>query len=164
MEWCPSTVATKDLETSAELLAAKQVQAHPQVQSLLILRPMAFRERQVTVLGRKRKEYHDLVAEYCYHLQDIRSEEEVIFTVSWSHVLTNGHEQIGALRQVVVDVPRTAPGVQILQTERLQKSLEHILYVWGIRSHFCHSWPFSCIIVGCNTGIRQAVTFRGSTI
>lgn len=41
--------------------------------------------------------------------------------------------QIGALRQVVVDVPRTAPGVKILQTERLQKSLEHILYVWGIR-------------------------------
>eukprot|EP00210_Caulerpa_lentillifera_P001052 g1015.t1 len=74
------------------------------------------RERQESVLSRKRKEYHDLVAEYYYNLQDIRTEEE-----------------IGALRQVVVDVPRTAPGVQILQTERLQKSLEHILYVWGIR-------------------------------
>jgi len=88
----------------------------PKVWKLLLSYLPPSTERQTSVLSRKRKEYHALVNEYCYVLQDIRSEEE-----------------IGALRQVVVDVPRTAPGVHILQTERLQKSLEHILYVWGIR-------------------------------
>ena len=35
--------------------------------------------------------------------------------------------------QVAVDVPRTAPGVPFFHQPRLQKSLERILYIWGIR-------------------------------
>ena len=35
--------------------------------------------------------------------------------------------------QVAVDVPRTAPGVPFFHTPKLQKSLERILYIWGIR-------------------------------
>ncbi|CAL5224636.1 g7354 [Coccomyxa viridis] len=38
-----------------------------------------------------------------------------------------------ALRQVVVDVPRTAHGVPFFAQKQLQKSLERILYLWGIR-------------------------------
>ena len=35
--------------------------------------------------------------------------------------------------QVVVDVPRTAPGVPFFAQPQLQKSLERILFLWGIR-------------------------------
>lgn len=42
-------------------------------------------------------------------------------------------EEMGALRQVVVDVPRTAPGVAFFHEAAVQKCLERILYIWGIR-------------------------------
>lgn len=42
-------------------------------------------------------------------------------------------EELGALRQVSVDVPRTAPGVPFFQHPVVQKCLERILYIWGIR-------------------------------
>ncbi len=45
----------------------------------------------------------------------------------------SSEEELGALRQVAVDVPRTAPGVPFFHEPRLQKSLERILYIWGIR-------------------------------
>ena len=32
-----------------------------------------------------------------------------------------------------MDVPRTAPGVPFFAQKQLQKSLERILYLWGIR-------------------------------
>lgn len=35
--------------------------------------------------------------------------------------------------QVAVDVPRTAPGVPFFHLSQVQKSLERILYIWGIR-------------------------------
>ena len=35
--------------------------------------------------------------------------------------------------QVIVDVPRTAPGVPFFAQKQLQKSLERILFLWGIR-------------------------------
>ena len=42
-------------------------------------------------------------------------------------------DDAGALRQVSVDVPRTAPGVAFFHQEPVQRSLERILYIWGIR-------------------------------
>lgn len=39
----------------------------------------------------------------------------------------------GMCWQVIVDVPRTAPGVPFFAQAQLQKSLERILYLWGIR-------------------------------
>jgi hypothetical protein len=41
--------------------------------------------------------------------------------------------QVGALRQVVVDVPRTAPGVAFVHEPVMQKCLERLLYIWGVR-------------------------------
>jgi TBC1 domain family member 2 len=35
--------------------------------------------------------------------------------------------------QVVVDVPRTAPEVAFFHQAPVQKSLERILYIWGVR-------------------------------
>ena len=82
------------------------------------MRPkVAFREQ---ILARKRREYRDMVPEYYDIANNDRSEEEV-----------------GALRQVSVDVPRTAPGVAFFHEAPVQKCLERILYIWGIRYTFC---------------------------
>lgn len=35
--------------------------------------------------------------------------------------------------QVVVDVPRTAPEVAFFHQAPVQRSLERILYIWGVR-------------------------------
>ena len=37
------------------------------------------------------------------------------------------------LRQILVDVPRTLPGMELFQQDCVQKSLERILYIWSIR-------------------------------
>ncbi|KAF8069367.1 gyp1 [Scenedesmus sp. PABB004] len=74
------------------------------------------RSRQASVLGRKRAEYRGMVPQYYDVSDDTRSEEE-----------------IGALRQVAVDVPRTAPSVAFFHSPAIQKSLERMLYIWGIR-------------------------------
>lgn len=37
--------------------------------------------------------------------------------------------------QVIVDVPRTAPEVPFFAQPQLQKSLERILFLWGIRCY-----------------------------
>lgn len=68
------------------------------------------------VIARKRQEYADQVREHFNISASERSEDEA-----------------GALRQVSVDVPRTAPGVAFFHQEPLQRSLERILYIWGIR-------------------------------
>ena len=70
-------------------------------------------------------------------------------------------EEMGALRQVIVDVPRTAPGVAFFHEAPVQKCLERVLYIWGIR---CVCRPciseVSCVFVcvyhnfqcGCSAG------------
>ena len=68
------------------------------------------------VLARKRQEYRDMVPEY----YDIASSER-------------SEDDLGALRQVAVDVPRTAPGVAFFHEPAVQKCLERILYLWGVR-------------------------------
>jgi len=67
-------------------------------------------------LARKRQEYADQVREH--------------FEISPGE---RGEDDAGALRQVSVDVPRTAPGVAFFHQEPVQRSLERILYIWGIR-------------------------------
>ncbi|KAI7846171.1 hypothetical protein COHA_000341 [Chlorella ohadii] len=76
------------------------------------------RERREQILARKRREYRDMVPDY-YDLAASGAEQS--------------GEELGALRQVAVDVPRTAPGVPFFHQPQVQKSLERILYIWGIR-------------------------------
>ena len=38
-------------------------------------------------------------------------------------------------------MPRTAPGVAFFHTPQIQKSLERILYIWGIRCAAELVWP-----------------------
>lgn len=68
------------------------------------------------ILARKRQEYADQVREHYNISPSERSEDDDC-----------------ALRQVSVDVPRTAPGVAFFHQEPVQRSLERILYIWGIR-------------------------------
>ncbi|KAK9832713.1 hypothetical protein WJX81_003081 [Elliptochloris bilobata] len=71
-------------------------------------------ERRAAILERKRREYRDMVPDY-YDIADRCADD------------------LGALRQVAVDVPRTAPDVPFFAQPAIQKSLERILYLWGIR-------------------------------
>ncbi len=50
--------------------------------------------------------------------------------------------------QVAVDVPRTAPGVAFFHTAPLQKALERLLYIWGIRCrHHCYVTDVHCMLL-----------------
>ncbi|GIL47610.1 hypothetical protein Vafri_4393 [Volvox africanus] len=42
-------------------------------------------------------------------------------------------DEIAAYRQVLVDVPRTAPSVPFFHEPIIQESLQRLLYIWGIR-------------------------------
>jgi TBC1 domain family member 2 len=81
------------------------------------------------------------------------------------HVRSGDEES--ALRQVAVDVPRTAPGVPFFQHPAVQKSLERILYIWGIR-HPASGYvqgindlvtPFLAVFVGEN--FSSSSSFNG---
>ncbi|KAM6576810.1 hypothetical protein CsatB_028647 [Cannabis sativa] len=73
-------------------------------------------DRRDGVLRRKRLEYLDCVSQY-YDIPDTeRSDDE-----------------INMLRQIAVDCPRTVPDVSFFQQEKIQKSLERVLYTWAIR-------------------------------
>jgi len=73
-------------------------------------------DRREAMLARKRREYRDYLPQFYDIAPSERTEDE-----------TN------ALRQVVVDVPRTAPEVSFFHQAPVQKSLERILYIWGVR-------------------------------
>uniref|UniRef100_A0A1D2A7A5 Rab-GAP TBC domain-containing protein n=1 Tax=Auxenochlorella protothecoides TaxID=3075 RepID=A0A1D2A7A5_AUXPR len=75
------------------------------------------RERRAAILARKRHEYRDFVPDY-YDGAGLAGASE---------------DEAGALRQVAVDVPRTAPGVPFFSQPDVQTSLERILYIWGLR-------------------------------
>lgn len=70
-------------------------------------------DRREGTLARKRKEYHDCVAQY-YGAS--RTENESVI-----------------LRQIQIDLPRTNPKMPLFQQVTVQKMLERILYVWAIR-------------------------------
>lgn len=108
------------------------------------------RERRDTVLDRKRREYRDLIPEY--------------YDSALNGVHRSTEEEM-ALRQVSVDVPRTAPGVPFFHQERIQKCLERILYIWGLR-HPASGYvqgindlatPFLAVFIGERLG-KQAGT------
>lgn len=74
------------------------------------------KNRQAQTLLRKRREYQEMVPQF----YDISNSER-------------SDEELSALRQVSVDVPRTAPNVPLFHHDVIQKSLERMLYIWGVR-------------------------------
>lgn len=102
------------------------------------LRPMCWRlllgyvpqnrERREGVLSRKRSEYLGWVKTYFTDVEDEQRTEDELKT----------------LRQIRVDVPRTAPAVSFFHQKILQESLTRILYVRAIRN------PASGYVQGLN--------------
>jgi len=74
------------------------------------------RARQEEALKRRRTEYKALIPEYYDVPMEKRTEDELT-----------------AFRQVAVDVPRTAPSLPFFHQPIVQKSLERLLYIWGVR-------------------------------
>ena len=85
------------------------------------------RDLREQVLSRKRIEYKNLVPDY----YDGAAATSLLLQQGKfsSHTTEEEH----ALRQVVVDVPRTAPDVPFFHQERVHKILERILFIWGLR-------------------------------
>jgi len=78
-------------------------------------------------LQRKRAEYKDAIGQH----YDIDDNSRTI-------------QEQEVLRQVLVDVPRTAPEVQLFRNERIKKLLTRILYIWAMRH------PASSYVQGIN--------------
>ena len=135
------------------------------------------RDLREGVLSRKRGEYRNLVEEYYNPIL----EETRIANANGGGMGgmggmggtggmggrggtgSSGSSQVvytSELRQVAVDVPRTAPGVPFFHQERIQKSLERILFIWGMRH------PASGYVQGINDVATPflAVFFYGEVI
>jgi hypothetical protein len=102
------------------------------------------RERRDQILARKRREYRDLIPEYydsaAGAVAGAAAAAAAAGGIGKNENNTNSHSSISrateeesALRQVAVDVPRTAPGVPFFHLPRMQTILERILYIWGVR-------------------------------
>jgi hypothetical protein len=99
------------------------------------------RQRREAALARKRREYKDTVAAQHYHDQDADRTPQDQET----------------LRQVLVDVPRTAPDVPLFRHDRIKRLLARLLYSWAMRH------PASSYVQGINDlATPLVVVFLGS--
>jgi hypothetical protein len=83
--------------------------------------------RRQQTLQRKRSEYKDAMAQHYDIDDDIRTLQEQ-----------------ETLRQVIVDVPRTAPNVPLFRNDRIRRILSRLLYIWAMRH------PASSYVQGIN--------------
>lgn len=83
--------------------------------------------RRSQTLKRKRQEYRDAIAQH-YDIDD--------------HSRTMQEQE--TLRQVLVDVPRTAPDVPLFRNDMIRQSLSRLLYIWAMRH------PASSYVQGIN--------------
>lgn len=99
------------------------------------------RQRRDATLARKRSEYKNTVAAQHFHDND--------------HVRTPQDQE--TLRQVLVDVPRTAPDVPLFRHDRIKRLLTRLLYSWAMRH------PASSYVQGINDlATPLVVVFLGS--
>lgn len=85
----------------------------------------AMRRRQT--LERKRSEYKDAIQQHYYIDDNSRTIQEQ-----------------ETLRQVLVDVPRTAPDIPLFRNEKIKRALSRLLYIWAMRH------PASSYVQGIN--------------
>ena len=83
--------------------------------------------RRQQTLERKRAEYKDAIQQHYYIDDDSRTIQEQ-----------------ETLRQVLVDVPRTAPEVPLFRNEKIKRALSRLLYIWAMRH------PASSYVQGIN--------------
>jgi len=91
--------------------------------------------RRSTTLQRKRAEYRDAIAQHYDNDDSTRSltEQET-------------------LRQVLVDVPRTAPDVTLFRHPRIRNILQRLLFIWAMRH------PASSYVQGINDLVTPLVS------
>lgn len=78
-------------------------------------------------MERKRKEYKDAILQH----YDIDDDSRTV-------------QEQETLRQVLVDVPRTAPDIVLFRNERIKRALARLLYIWAMRH------PASSYVQGIN--------------
>jgi hypothetical protein len=83
--------------------------------------------RREQTLRRKRAEYRDAIQQHYDIPDDTRTLQEQ-----------------ETLRQVLVDVPRTAPDVPLFRNDRIKRVLSRLLYIWAMRH------PASSYVQGIN--------------
>jgi len=83
--------------------------------------------RRQQTLERKRAEYKDAIQQHYYIDDNSRTIQEQ-----------------ETLRQVLVDVPRTAPEVPLFRNEKIKRALSRLLYIWAMRH------PASSYVQGIN--------------
>ena len=83
--------------------------------------------RRQQTLERKRAEYKDAIQQHYYIDDNSRTTQEQ-----------------ETLRQVLVDVPRTAPDIPLFRNEKIKRALSRLLYIWAMRH------PASSYVQGIN--------------
>jgi hypothetical protein len=83
--------------------------------------------RRQQTLDRKRAEYKEAIQQHYYIDDNSRTVQEQ-----------------ETLRQVLVDVPRTAPEIQLFRNEKIKRALSRLLYIWAMRH------PASSYVQGIN--------------
>mmetsp|Transcript_2119 Transcript_2119/g.6113 ORF Transcript_2119/g.6113 Transcript_2119/m.6113 type:complete len:521 (+) Transcript_2119:265-1827(+) len=99
----------------------------PQAWKILLGYLPANSARRKQTLERKRSEYRDAIATH-YDIDDN----------------TRTMQEQETLRQVLVDVPRTAPDIALFRDNRLRPALGRLLYIWACRH------PASSYVQGIN--------------
>ncbi|KAL7555139.1 hypothetical protein ACHAWF_018774 [Thalassiosira exigua] len=99
----------------------------PKVWKILLGYLPANASRHATTLQRRRREYKDAIRQHYDIPDDTR---------------TNSEQE--TLRQVLVDVPRTAPEVPLFHNDRVRRCLSRLLYIWAMRH------PASSYVQGIN--------------
>uniref|UniRef100_A0A7S1YEF9 Rab-GAP TBC domain-containing protein n=1 Tax=Grammatophora oceanica TaxID=210454 RepID=A0A7S1YEF9_9STRA len=85
------------------------------------------KSRRKQTMERKRSEYKDAIAQH-YDIDDN----------------TRTQQEQETLRQVLVDVPRTAPEVGLFRQDKVRRALSRLLYIWAMRH------PASSYVQGIN--------------
>ena len=99
----------------------------PKVWKILLGYLPANSSRHETTYKRRRREYKDAIKQHYDIPDDSR---------------TNTEQE--TLRQVLVDVPRTAPEVPLFHNDRIRRCLSRLLYIWAMRH------PASSYVQGIN--------------
>lgn len=96
------------------------------------------RQRREETLNRKREDYLSALPKYW--AASSKHETSPSSSVSGGNAGGGGgsagsllEEDQKNLRQILVDIPRTAPDLPLFHSEEVRRSMERILYIWAIR-------------------------------
>lgn len=96
------------------------------------------RQRREETLNRKREDYLSALPKY--YAASSQHNKTAVGTPNTSSSSSSNSSNINLLeedqknlRQILVDIPRTAPDLPLFHSEEVRSSVERILYIWAIR-------------------------------